>query len=186
MLANVPRSLLLILLITVLVVSALAILFSIFLIIRAIVKAKKTGVFTIPKYIFISVACVLIAIIAFVCNMGWIRVIMLFMAIPFIHTLIFFFINVFAASQIEKSRLLKIFFILSCITYLCGYVFLPDGGDVGPMYVFFGLLHNDITIGICFTLAGLGFSGNVIFLVLQLVEAIRSKKKLNYKERNQK
>lgn len=173
MLANVPRNFLFLLIIMVLIVLALAILAGMVMIVRNWIQGKKSGNYTKVKYNLICVLCVVIAAVSWITNFGWVRFFMTLVAIPFIHAIVFFSIHLFAVTQIEKSRMLKVFTLLSFVTYLCGYIFLPDGGDVGPMYAFFGLLHNDFIIGLCSSISGIGFVGNIVFMVFQTIETIK-------------
>jgi hypothetical protein len=63
--------------------------------------------------------------------------------------------------------------MLTYHTYnLLGYLSLPDGGDVGPMYVFFGLIHNDIVANISYIISSISFIGNIVLFILQIVEII--------------
>lgn len=179
MLANASEGSLLALLIVVLIVFVLVVLCGVVILVWTLVKAKRSGNYNRFKYTLTPVLCVAAAAVSWLTNFGWIRLIMTLMAIPFLHAIAFFLVNIFAASQIEKSRTLKIFTMLSYVTYLCGYLFLPDGGDVGSAYVFFGLLHNDFMIGFGETISVIGLFGNVVFLVLQLIESIKTKRKWN-------
>lgn len=124
------------------------------------------------KYNLISILFVIISIVSWVFNMGWLRFIMTFLAVPIIHTIAFIIINSFSLSYIDKSVKLKRYVNLSYITYLLGYLSLPDGGDVGPMYVFFGLIHNDIVANISYIISSISFIGNIVLFILQIVEII--------------
>lgn len=172
MLAMIPRELLLTILILILLIFGLTVLVGIAAIICAFIKAKKNGNYKQLTYNSVCLLCVVIMVAAWITNLGWIRFIMTLMAIPFAHAIIFMIINFFAASQIERSARLKILTILSYITYVVAYVFLPDGGDVGPMYVFFGLVHNHMAVYASEVISTLGFAGNIIVLIIQIIEII--------------
>ena len=53
---------------------------------------------------------------------------------------------------------------------MVSYLSFPDGGDYGPMYVFFGLVHNDIVARIAGVICVIGFVANIIVLIFQLKE----------------
>lgn len=140
------------------------------------VTASKNGNSTKLKYNLISILCVMTAIASWVLNPGWLRVVMTIFTIPVIHAIAFMIINSIAASYVDKSVKLKRYIILSYITYLLGYILLPDGGDIGPMYVFFGIIHNNVVAGIAYSLSSIAFLGNIVVLILQIAERKKIKK----------
>ena len=150
----------------------IGIITGIVIIINSIISTKKDRNNSKLKYNLISILFVIIAIVSWVFNMGWLSFIMTFLAVPIIHTIAFIIINSFSLSYIDKSVKLKRYVNLSYITYLLGYLSLPDGGDVGPMYVFFGLIHNDIVANISYIISSISFIGNIVLFILQIVEII--------------
>lgn len=174
MLANVNGTLLLILFLSIL---AIGVITGIVILVKSIISSKKNG--NHLKYNLVAILFVLIAIASWVLNMGWLRFIMTFLAVPIIHTIAFMIINNFSLSYIDKSVKLKRFVILSYITYLLGYLLLPDVSDYGPMYVFFGLIHNDIVANISYNISSVAFMGNIVLLILQIVERRKVKKEIN-------
>lgn len=161
----------------VVILAALLILAAIAGAVAAIVKAKKSGNRMRVRCDVISIICVLAAAASWVLNAGWLRIIMTLMTIPFIHAIVFFFVNHFAAAYIEKSRALKILAVLSYVFYMAGYLCLPDFGDAGPAYVFFGQFHSDWMIGAGNTIAAIGFTGSAACLILQLILGIKTRKR---------
>lgn len=151
--------------IIILVISA-----GIVIIVLNIVKAKESGDYTKVKHNLIVVLCLITAFISWVTNFGLIRFIMTFLGIPFIHALIFFFVNNFAVLYIKKSNSLKVLTICSYISYILGYAFLPDGWN--EAYVFFGLIHNEFIIDASLAIAGIGFLGSGGLLLTQLIMSI--------------
>lgn len=143
--------------------------------IHSIIYSKQTGNIAKIKFTLLSGLCALIAIISWFLNFGWLRFFMTFLAIPTIHTIAFLFINDLALTYIDKSAGIKRYSVLSYITYLAGYIFLPDGGDTGS-YSFFGLIHNNTLIEISFIISSCSFILNAIILVLQIIERIKIKK----------
>lgn len=176
MLANFNTTLLLVLCLSILLIGVIT---GIVILIKSIISSRKNGNNTKLKYTLISVLFVIVAIVSWVLNMGWLRFIMTFLAVPIIHTIAFMIINNFSLSYVDKSVKLKRYVILSYTTYLLGYILLPDGGDVGTMYVFFGLIHNDIVASISYNISSIAFIGNIVLLVLQIVERKKIKKENN-------
>ncbi len=174
MLANVSRDLLLYLLIAIIIIAVLVIVGGTII---AIVKSYKQDNSKLNA-ILASLLCIVIAGSSWVLNMGWIRFIMTFMLIPFIHAIIFFLINLFTAGYIHKSKKLRNINIFSCLTYLLFYILLPDGGDVGETYVFFGLVHSNLFSNICNAISGCALLGHIVLLILQIVEVIKVKKSI--------
>lgn len=173
MLANVNRDLLLYSLIAIIIIAVLVIVGGTII---AIVKSYKQGNHGKRNAILASLLCIVIAGSSWVLNMGWIRFIMTFMLIPFIHAIIFFLINLFTAGYIHKSKKLRNFNIFFCLTYLLFYILLPDGGDTGEIYVFFGLIHNNLFSSICNKISDSAILGHIVLLILQIVEVMKIKK----------
>ena len=179
MLANVNRDLLLYSLITIIIIAVLVIVGGTII---AIVKSCKQGNHSKRNAVLASVLCIVIAGFSWVLNMGWIRFIMTFMLIPFIHAIIFFLTNLFTAGYIPKSKKLRNMNIFFYITYLLFYILLPDGGDVGGMYVFFGLIHSDLFSNICNAISHAAILGHIVLLILQIIEVIKTKKSIVKKQ----
>ncbi len=161
----------------VVILAALLILAAIACAVIAMVKAKKSGNRMRVRYDVISIVCVLVAAASWLLNFGWIRVIMTWTAMPFIHAILFFFVNHFAAAYVKKSRALNSFAVLSYVFYMAAYLCLPDYGDAPPAYVFFSQFHSDWVIGVCNTIAAIGFAGSAVCLVLQLIFALKTRKR---------
>lgn len=175
MLVNASRNILWIIPAVIFLLFILAIVTAVAIFIINIVKAKRSRDYTKLKYNLLSAVCILLVAVSWFTNIGWVRVITII--IPPIHALLLFFIINGTASQSRFSTRLVWYIRLSCITYLLANVLLPDGGDIGPMYVFFGLIKNNSVAYLCSAVSELLFAANIVFLVLQLVEARRVKKR---------
>ena len=182
MLSNVNRTLLLYLLIGIIIIAVFVIVGGTII---AIINAYRKGDRSKRKCIFLTLLCIAIAATSWIFNMGWIRFIMTFMLIPFIHAIIFFLINFFTASYIHKSKKLRNINIFFCLTYLLFYVLLPDGGDIGEMYVFFGLIHSNSFSSICSTISSLSVLVHIVLFILQIIEIVRIKKLIANEQKNQ-
>lgn len=156
----------------------IGIITAITLLVKSIVNFKRDGNELKLKYFLVSILCVIIALASWLMNFGWIRLALTFFAIPIIHTVGFMIISYFALSYVDKSVKLKRYIIFSCITYLLSYILLPDAGDIGSMYLFFSLIHNDIIANISYRLSVIVFIANIVLLILQIVE--RNKVKRGY------
>ena len=104
MLANVDKRLLLALLIAVTVIAVVIIVGGVFL---AIVKARKRNSPQIMRSIFFTIGAIIIAAISWIYNIGWLRFVLTFLAIPIFHAIAFFLTNFFSAIYFDKSEKLK-------------------------------------------------------------------------------
>ena len=74
-----------------------------------------------------------------------------------------------SAPAMNKSSLIKTSYILSHVFYVASGLVMPDGGDVGPSYVFFGLINNypDRLEFFAFAL----FAASIALMIVQIVAA---------------
>ena len=152
------------------------VIFAAAVIVKTVISSSKSGNKSRIKYILICVFCVLTATASWILNFGWLRLILTFTAIPLIHTAAFIIINTLALPYADKSKKLTVYGVLSFTTYLSGYLLLPDGGDYGPSYMFFGLIKNDIITQASFYLSDVLLAGNAVLLILQIIERAKAKK----------
>lgn len=173
MLANVNNNLLIVLLLAVPCVFIAVILFYT---INSVMKAKKNGEYIEVKMISLTILFMVISGTSWILNMGWIRFIFTFLLVPFVHAIIFFMINLRTAKYITKSRKLKLLSIIFCATYLLSYILLPDGGDVGGLYVFYGLIHSNLIAYICECICAFAIITHIVVFVLQIIEMSKIKR----------
>ncbi len=141
-------------------------------------KAKR---FTKPSAVvfYIVMAVSVITVLAsWVLNMGWFRVFLTWLAVPFVHMTIFVIINIIVLPELSYSKKLKIYTLISYFSCLLMYFMFPDGGDTGTMYVFFGLIDNEKIVDVFFSLCGWFLVAHITFTVLQLIEFGKIKKNL--------
>ena len=140
---------------------------------RYIAKAHKRSKTHSDKISKIWYAIIIISVVimffSWIFNMGWYRFILIWIPIPFIHTIAFLFINIKTANKVSSFQSLKKYIIFSCTTYLLSYLLFPDGGDVGGMYLFFGLIRNDMIANIMMCIAPIIFIVNIAILILECV-----------------
>ena len=121
-------------------------------------------------------------------NMGWYRFVFTIIPIPLIHTIVFLVISIKAANRASVLQNFKKYMILSLATYFPAYALFPDGSDIGEMYFFFGLIHNDAAATIMVYVAILCFAINVVALILmsdELKKIKRHKQKQSLKDREE-
>jgi len=62
------------------------------------------------------------------------------------------------------------------VTYILTYILLPDAGDYGGMYFFFGLIHSDLLSGIDLHISIIAFEVHFVLFILQIIYAVKIKK----------
>lgn len=161
--------------ITVFVVACIAILGGIVLSVIKVIKTKnKNGLYTV----LFSLLFIILAAYSWIANFGWLRVIFTLLCLPFIHSVWFYVTNVCCSKYVNCSKIMKVYVWIYYITYLCTYVFLPDGGDHGPMYVFFGLIRNNVFAEVAYFISMFSFMLNIAAFVVQIVQISDYKKKM--------
>ncbi len=110
---------------------------------------------------------VIIAILSWILNMGWYRFLWTLVLAPAIHAVFFAIINIKSAEKVVLFPRMKKYMVLSCATYLLAYLLFPDGGDIGEMYLFFGLIKSDAIANVLIYVAPIIFIVNGVILVLQ-------------------
>lgn len=159
----------------ILTVTVGGLIFGVISLIRLLLKIKKLNHPEIIKYYFFMILCLLVMVASWILNIGWFRLILTWLAFPIIHFVLFAILNGKAMLKLFLSQKLKIYTLLSYATYIISYLFLPDGGDYGPMYVFFGLLHNDIAAYIASVICEISFIAHIIISIFQLIEISKTK-----------
>ena len=139
-------------------------------IIRSYKQAKFNDDSMAKKWLTVTILCVVIMLLSWIFNMGWYRVILTWIPLPLIHTIIFLRLNIKASYKVSSYKSLGKYMVLSCITYLLPYLFFPDGGDLGEMYLFFGLIRNNTVANIMVYIASIALSLNIAALILEYKE----------------
>ncbi len=145
-------------------------IFGIARLIRLFIKFIKVNQTKSIAYLSLMIICILIAFASWILNFGWFRLILTFYGISIVFTVLFVMSNSKAASHISESKKLQVYTVITYVTYLCAYLFLPDGGDVGPMYVFFSLIQSNTIAYISFFLFIISFGAYIVFTILQFKE----------------
>ena len=142
----------------------------VFGIIKGIQFLRKNKFFGKTKTIILSIILILLVSISWVFNMGWLRIIMTILFIPIIHSVVFFFMNLCSARYFNESKRVKLLNVYFILTFLIAYFLMPDGGDYGEMYFFFGLVHSDILSAIACFVSTMAFVGHIVLFVMQIIE----------------
>ena len=152
--------------------------FGIVCLIRLLLKIIKLKQPRIITYYVIMILCILIVAASWILNMGWYRVILTWLTVPFVHPVIFAVINGKVLPNLIYSTKLRAYTLTTYITYVLMYAFFPDGGDIGSAYVFFGLINNSTAVHILGVLSTVSLIVYIIFTILQIIESGKVKKKL--------
>lgn len=146
------------------------------LMISMILKVKK-GVLCSRIWICLTtVLSMLLVALSWVLNFGWIRFFLTLLLFPLIHGIAFLVSNIVFSKYANRSHKMVKLNLLYIASYLISYIFMPDGGDIGGLYFFFGLIHNDVLSYIAAFISYLAFIGQILFFVLQ-IDKIRMIKK---------
>ena len=130
------------------------------------------------KFLLNKGLCILIVAASWILNMGWYRVILTWLTVPFVHPVIFAVINGKVLPNLIYSAKLRAYTLTTYITYVLMYAFFPDGGDIGSAYVFFGLINNNTAVHILGVLSTVSLVAYIVFTILQIIESGKAKKKL--------
>ncbi len=149
-----------------------AIAFALVKAVIALIKSTKTQ----KLYSTVSIICVIIMLISWFMNFGWIRVIFTVIPLALVHVMAFVYIIHVAAKYTKQEKKLKLAMIVAQLTFVLSYVLLPDGADSGEAYVFFGLIHSNNVAKICETVA-IPLSMLNIALLVVIFNIARSEKK---------
>ncbi len=156
-----------------------AVVIGIVIAVRSILKEckrdKVNGNGTEKKWYTFIILSVIIMFLSWIFNMGWYRVILTWVPLPLIHTIVFLLINIRAANNVSSLKSLRKYIILSCITYLLPYLLFPDGGDIGGMYLFFGLIRNDTIANIMMYVTPIIIIANITILIFEYLELRKCK-----------
>ena len=159
-----------------LIISIVVILISIPTV-RSFFKIKKAEPRAIIFY-FLRFVPVAVMVLSWIFNMGWLRIILTFFPLPIAHLVFFGVASEGAMMHLSKSPRLKIYIPLSYLTFALAYAFFADGGDIGGLYNFFGLIRNEIAATLLFFVAAIAFIANNALSIMQMIEVQHIKAKL--------
>lgn len=116
-------------------------------------------------YLLAFIGCVFLVAASWIFNMGWLRVILIWVPVPIVHLAIMLALVCKACEVIHLSQRLKKYTLLSLVTYCAAYLLLPDFGDVGGAYMLFGLIRGDSVATVAFVFAALSAVVNICMLI---------------------
>ena len=136
MLSNVPSTLIMTLLVIFGLIAFVAVVIGLIWMIKKIIKSdKETKISSV-----LTILAVLIAAASWIFNMGWLRLILTFLLVPFIHAAILIAVSIVASKFYKTSNFMSLFNTLFLSSYAVAYVCLPDFDDV-KIYCFFTLVR---------------------------------------------
>ena len=153
------------------VAAVVAVAFVLYRIVHTVRMNKELGNRAGNKRITLTVLCAVAALISWIFNFGWFRVFLSLFGFPLFYGAFFCFANSMAAARLAEIDAMKKYIPWSCITYLLAYFCFPDGGDVGEMYVFFGLIRDDGIANIAMVVSIAAFAANIVLLIREIVLA---------------
>ena len=157
------------------VVGVMAVCFIIFLwsLILCILKVKNTKFEGKKNVVLVSLGCIVVALVSWALNFGWLRFIMTLLAVPLTYAAIFFTVNIIAGKYFKSSPILKWCNILYVITFIAANVLYPDVAGtvkgVGDTYFLFGLVKNSPSMETVQQIANILIVVHAVLFVVQLV-----------------
>jgi len=125
----------------------------------------------------IAICSVILTLAAFIFNMGWIRLIILFTTVPVLAMLLYMSVSLSVYGQRWKAPL----FYAASVLHPLSYMLLYDSGDRAPAYLFFGLIPvegaTEDLAKLLAVFAFLSFWMSVGFMLALLVQFWRSRKR---------
>ena len=150
----------------------------------AVLMVRKIQARTNPEKIYsnklmyntLSYACIILAGVSWVTNIGWIRLI--FFPVTVVHAVIFFFVNYFYCSYAKAFSKIRWVNFGVYATYLLINILMPDGGDTpDSIRVVFGLLDARNWSGLFTFLAAMFFLVHLVLVIIQVIYTVRERRK---------
>ena len=126
------------------------------------------------KYIVIIFLCVVFAIVAKLCNYGFLALYPFSIILP-IHSIIFIGSNYKSISNCTKSKKCRTIFCLSCASFVLAYLFLPDYPKLEDVSCIFGMITDPVMSSRLGYVSLLFFIINVVSIVLEILFITNSK-----------
>lgn len=156
-------------------INAVGFVFVLFRLVCLFFKIKKLNTPGIMPYCFLTIVSLLIMVASWILNLGWRRIFLTFILFPLAHTTLFAIFNGKSMLGFAKSKKLKKYTLLSCITHIALYLSFSDFPDY-TSYTFFGLLRGHKISGYADVLCIIILLAHITVLILQAVEIKRIKK----------
>ena len=124
------------------------------------------------KINLLSITLILIMLASWILNMGWLRFALTFFLVPLMLPILFIIGNNIACKYFSTSKWIKIVTLISLITFLPPHLLVADGGDIGELYLFFGLVVSNKISYIAMPTGIVLFFINIGAIICQLIMAI--------------
>ncbi len=124
--------------------------------------------------LLLSAVCTAIAAVNYALNMGWFRAVMLCLLLPFWYVMMLFMASKSASACLDH-KWSRVMFIACHVCFLLSGLLFPDGGDVGGMYMFFGLMED--YPGVLTDLSVVFFVASLALMIAQVKVANSLRKK---------
>lgn len=119
-----------------------AVCFALVAAIRALCKTKKEySPGSRIAWSVISLLCVAIVVLSFMSNIGWARLIIATFVIPLLQPLFLLVVTVVTSAYNKFSAGLTVVTVCSHVFFVGSNLLLPDAGEIGGEYMFFGLIE---------------------------------------------
>ena len=132
------------------------------------------------KYELIIIFIAIIALVFWVVNVGqvlnWAIILFSFIFLPIIHTVEFVVINRISLSYLHESGKLKVYIILSFITFLLTYLLTTVDKNVG--FSVLSPINNDAVLLTANKVALAAALGNAVLMILQIAEIRKIRKEI--------
>ena len=146
-------------------------------VIMLIRERKNKSPFKKTMYIVPAVS-ILVFGLSWVFNYGMIRMTLSFVALPFLYSLVLFLYNILVAEYAEKSKKIVILNIAFYVTFILANLFMPDKGNIGPGYLFFGLIKGYKISRVATLVSWIMIAVHAVLFVWQIIEVSLIKKAL--------
>lgn len=131
-------------------------------------KKFNASKFNVKKLLFL---CLLVFLVSYFANMGWIRVIW---GIPMIlHSCLFYFSNSYYYKWNKEKEHAVLVNYGNCFTYILAYVLLPDMRDgPGAEIIFWGVRAYSKQTDLFFELSQIFFTLNCVMILGQIIYTV--------------
>lgn len=144
-------------------------------------KSVHNGIFTA-----ISLAVIILCWFAYITNFGWLHVFILITTLPVTYACLLFVVTFFSSCFMKHSPTVTVSMIVGYVTAFLSYAFIPGVPDVGPGYVFFGLIQGGFVWELGVAVLTVAIPVNIAAMVLQIIFSIRAIIRINKSKKAEK
>ena len=118
----------------------MAVLFGMILLIVTLRRRRSRAFAARLCCTFSSLLCIAAAALSFAFNMGFVRIICLYLMVPLWYPALLLISSVIAAPKAVHFGWIRLSLVLSHLFFLASCILMPDGAEDGSTYAFFGLV----------------------------------------------